>query len=181
MSWGKWDYYVKGQGHKDGLKCQWMFVWTIFSESQNILLANLVMMSQSCGHFVVVAIFKVKVTGRAHMIRLWLFLFSELLIPWQPNLVWWYIIRSQSVLWKQSGWMHSGLRYTDSSALTYTITRQTTGEGGGDFTVQGTSLVFTGELGLIIHHCDSISSSSSLISKHSYSIKFPYHWSVDIC
>ena len=26
---------------------------------------------------------------------------SELLIPWQPNLVWWYIIRSQSVLWKK--------------------------------------------------------------------------------
>ena len=26
---------------------------------------------------------------------------SELLIPWQPNLVWWYIIWSQSVLWKK--------------------------------------------------------------------------------
>ena len=25
---------------------------------------------------------------------------SELLIPWQPNLVWWYIIRSQIVIWK---------------------------------------------------------------------------------
>ena len=25
---------------------------------------------------------------------------SELLIPWQPNLAWWYIIISQSVLWK---------------------------------------------------------------------------------
>ena len=33
---------------------------------------------------------------------------SELLIPWQPNLVWWYIIRSQSVLWKEL--LHSGLR-----------------------------------------------------------------------
>ena len=28
---------------------------------------------------------------------------SELLIPWQPNMVWWYIIISQSVLWKK--WM----------------------------------------------------------------------------
>ena len=26
---------------------------------------------------------------------------SELLILWQPNLVWWYIIISQSVLWKK--------------------------------------------------------------------------------
>ena len=28
-------------------------------------------------------------------------IFSELLIAWQPNLVWWYIIISQSVLWKK--------------------------------------------------------------------------------
>ena len=26
---------------------------------------------------------------------------SELLIPWQPSLVWWYIIISQGVLWKK--------------------------------------------------------------------------------
>ena len=47
----KWDYCVQGQDHNEGLKCQWMFVWTIFSESQNILLPNLVwwfsIMSQS--------------------------------------------------------------------------------------------------------------------------------------
>ena len=36
-------------------------------------------------------------------------IFSELLIPWQPNLVWWYIIRSQNVLWK-TGLLHSGSR-----------------------------------------------------------------------
>ena len=29
-------------------------------------------------------------------------IFSELLIPWQPNLIWWYIIVSQSVLWKKN-------------------------------------------------------------------------------
>ena len=28
-------------------------------------------------------------------------IFSELWIPWQPNLVWWYIIISQNVLWKK--------------------------------------------------------------------------------
>ena len=38
----KLDYHVQGQGHNEGLKCQLMFVWMIFSESQNILLSNLV-------------------------------------------------------------------------------------------------------------------------------------------
>ena len=51
---------------------------------------------------VVVAIFKVKVTATAHIIKM--------LIPWQPNLVWWYIIISQSVLWKTVGLLHSGSR-----------------------------------------------------------------------
>ena len=47
----KWDFCILGQGHHEGLKCQWMFVWMIFSDSQNILLPNLVwwcsIMSQS--------------------------------------------------------------------------------------------------------------------------------------
>ena len=52
---------------------------------------------------VVVAIFKVKVTARVHMIKIWLSLlyFSKLLILWQPNLVWWYIIISHCVLWEK--------------------------------------------------------------------------------
>ena len=37
-------------------------------------------------------------------------IFSELLIPWQPKLVRWYIIISQSVLWKKIGLLHSGSR-----------------------------------------------------------------------
>ena len=38
-------------------------------------------------------------------------IFSLLLIPWQPNLVWWYIIRSQSVQWKKLDFsLHSGSR-----------------------------------------------------------------------
>ena len=33
------------------------------------------------------------------------------MIPWQPNLVWWYIIRSQSVQWKKLDFsLHSGSR-----------------------------------------------------------------------
>ena len=51
---------------------------------------------------VVVAVFTVKVIVRAHMIKMILStVFSELLIPWQPNLVWWYITISQNVLWKK--------------------------------------------------------------------------------
>ena len=37
-------------------------------------------------------------------------IFSELLIILQSNLVWWYIIISQSVLWKKKGLLHSGSR-----------------------------------------------------------------------
>ena len=36
------DYCVQDQGHSECSKCQWMFVQMIFSESQNILLPNLV-------------------------------------------------------------------------------------------------------------------------------------------
>ena len=72
----KWGYCVQGQGHSEGLKYQWMFFWTIFCESQNILLSNLVLwysiMSQSHADIFVVFIFKVKVTARAHMIKIWL-------------------------------------------------------------------------------------------------------------
>ena len=75
----KWDDCVQGQGHNKGPKCRWIFARTIFSESQKILLPNLVwwssIMSQSHADiFVVVAIFKVKVTARAHMIKIWFFL-----------------------------------------------------------------------------------------------------------
>ena len=55
--------------------------------------------AESCGHFVVVTIFKVKGSYSQNMTLS--VILSELLIPWQPILVWWYIIRSQSVLWKK--------------------------------------------------------------------------------
>ena len=35
-------YCVQGQGHIEGSKCQWMFVWIIIFGPQNILLPNLV-------------------------------------------------------------------------------------------------------------------------------------------
>ena len=47
-------------------------------------------------------VFNVKVTARVYIIKIWLFfaLSSKLLVCLQPNLVWWYSIISQSVLWK---------------------------------------------------------------------------------
>ena len=66
---------------------------------------------QSCRHFLVVAIFKFKFMARAHMLKIWLSaVVSDLVTPWQPNLVWWYIIISQSVLWKKKGLLLSGSR-----------------------------------------------------------------------
>ena len=59
-----------------------MFVLMIFSESQNILLPNLDEPEYHAQNFVVVAIFRVMVTVRAHMIQMRLStVFSELLIP----------------------------------------------------------------------------------------------------
>ena len=89
----KWDYCVQGQGHNEGSKCQWMFVWTIFSESQNILLPNLVwwcsIMNQShVDIFFIVAIFKVKVPARAHIIKIWLFLLYYLNFWFLGNQTW---------------------------------------------------------------------------------------------
>ena len=42
VSCGKIGLLLQGKGHNKGSKCQWMFVRMIFSESQNILLLNLV-------------------------------------------------------------------------------------------------------------------------------------------
>ena len=55
------------------------------------------------------AIFKVKVTAKAHIIKIYdsFFSSSELLNLLQPNLVWLYIIISQSVLWKKNWLLHS--------------------------------------------------------------------------
>ena len=74
----KWDFCVYGQDHSEGSKCQWMFVGMIFSESQNILLPNLVwwcsIISQSVMQKNWFTIFNVKVTARAYIIKIWLFL-----------------------------------------------------------------------------------------------------------
>ena len=74
----KTDYCSQGQGHREDSKCQWVFVQIISSELQNILSPNLVWwcstMSQSVMPKTLLAIFKVKVTARLHMTKVWLYL-----------------------------------------------------------------------------------------------------------
>ena len=106
----KWVYFVQGQGHSECSKCRWLIVGMIFSESQNILLPNLVRwcstMSQSV-MWIFCCCCYCYLQGQGHSEGSYdqnmtiSTTFSELLIPWQPNLVWWYIIISQSILWKK--------------------------------------------------------------------------------
>ena len=70
----------------------------VSSESLNFLQPNLVwwciIMSQIVFQTDWYAVFKIKITVKDHIIKLWL---SELLIFLQLNLVWWHII---TILWK---------------------------------------------------------------------------------
>ena len=120
----------------------------MFSKSQNILLPNLVwwcsIVCQSVlrTNWFCLAIFKVKATGRAHMTKIWLStIFSELLIPGQPDLVWWYIILSLSVLWKK---------------LNYCIHSQGHSEGQNVYVclddIFHTTQHFVSKLGITMHH-----------------------------
>ena len=55
------------------------------------------------------AFFEVKVTVRAHVIKIWLCaMSSELLILLQPNSIWWYIIINQSALLKEMDYYVQG-------------------------------------------------------------------------
>ena len=103
----KWNNCTEGQGHSEGSECNRMFVWMMFSESQNILLPNFVwwcsVLSQSVmqGFF-----FSFSLEGQGHhegssdQNMSLSAIFSELLTPWKPNFVWWYIIIRCIVLWK---------------------------------------------------------------------------------
>ena len=96
---------IQGQGHSKISKCEWMFVQIVFSESLNLLLPNLVRWCIVKSRIVFqkdwFAVFKVKVTVKTNMIKIWLFnILSDLLILLQVNLVWWHIIIRWIVLWK---------------------------------------------------------------------------------
>ena len=77
------DYCYQCQGHSEGLKYQWMLVQMISSKLPNIfkkpnLVLWCIIMSRSVMQEDWFAIFKVKVTARAHLIKIWQFLIYPL-------------------------------------------------------------------------------------------------------
>ena len=120
MSCEKMYNWVRGHGYSGGLRYEKMFVQMISFESQNILLLNLVWWCSISSWNVVqkkiFSIFKVKVTARAHMIKIWLSVMSsELLTLCQPNLVWWYIIISQIIFWEKLDYCIQGQGHSEGS------------------------------------------------------------------
>ena len=82
-----------------------MFVRTISSEPQNMLLPNLVwlcsMISQSVMQKIRFTVFNVKVKARAYIIKIWLFLLYLLNSWWVCDQIWFNSTTSiRSVLWK---------------------------------------------------------------------------------
>ena len=78
----KLDCFVQGQGHSKISKCQWMFVEMIFSELLCVLLPNLVwwciIMSQIVFQKDWFAVFKVKVTVKDNIVKIWVFIILSL-------------------------------------------------------------------------------------------------------
>ena len=96
----KLDYCIQGQGHSKGSQWQWMFVQMISSKPPNMLLPNLawwcIIMNWSVMHknWFAARIFRVKVTAKAHMIKIWQCLLY-LLNCWSfcfQIWFWWYSI-----------------------------------------------------------------------------------------
>ena len=73
----KLDYCIQGQGHSDGSKCRYLSRWYFLNRRPNILLPNSVLWCIIMGWSVMqkdlFAIFKVKVTATALMIKIWQF------------------------------------------------------------------------------------------------------------
>ena len=95
----KFECCVHSQDHNKISQCHWVFVQMIASELLNLLLLNLVWWCITVSQIVFqkdwFAVFKVKVTVKDYIIKIWLFnVSSEMLIRLQLNLVWWHIIIS---------------------------------------------------------------------------------------
>ena len=92
----KLDCCVQGKGHSKILKCQWMFVQILFSESLNLFAASL----WARLSFKKIGLLSSR-TVKDNIVMIWLFnMLSELLILLQLNFVWWYIIIRWIVFWK---------------------------------------------------------------------------------
>ena len=88
----KMDDFIQGQGHSEGSECQRMFVQMISSEPQDMALSNLVwwcsIMSQSAIWKIMFALFKVKDTAKAHVIKYVFFLLYLLNCWFFGNKIW---------------------------------------------------------------------------------------------
>ena len=114
VPWKRNYYCVQGQGRSEDSKCQWMFVRMISFEPQNILLPNFVWW---CSIMSLSVMLKKKQVcyrqSQGHSDGLYdqnttlSAVSSELMILRQPDLVWRYIIISQSVLRKINWSLHS--------------------------------------------------------------------------
>ena len=83
----KLDCCAQGEGHSKILKYDWMFVQIIFSELLNLLLPNLIwwyiIMSQIVFQKVLFAVFRVNITVKNNIIKMWLF---HILSAWTADL-----------------------------------------------------------------------------------------------
>ena len=101
----KFECCVHSQDHNKISQCHWVFVQMIASELLNLLLLNLVWWCITVSQIVFqkdwFAVFKVKVTVKDYIIKIWpSCMSSDLLILLQLNLVWWHLIISWTVFWK---------------------------------------------------------------------------------
>ena len=78
-------------------------------------------------------------------------IFSELLVLWQSNLVWWYIIISQSVLWKKLDNFFHGHGHSEGSKCQWISVQMISSEP------------FTTQLGMVMHHHEPECLSARLV------------------
>ena len=136
----KKDYWVQGQGHSEGSKFKCLSSWYVVNTKHFLFKLNIVMhrYESECHAKRLICYFQ----GQGHCKsssdqNMTIFTVSfEVLILLLPNLVWLYtIIITKAITTKWA--------YTDSSTLTYTIIRHTTGRGV--FAAQGDKPFFFSE------------------------------------
>ena len=114
------------------------------------------------------AVFKVKVTVKDYMIKMWLSnISSELLALWQLNLVWWHIITSWIVLWKD--WialLWSRLRLQERFKIPVNVHLAD---------IPSTAEPSVTKLGMVMHHLAPVSCRKiGLLSSRSRSVRAHY-------
>ena len=161
----KWDCCVQGQRQSKISECQWMFFQIISSGMLNLLLPNLVWWCIIMSQAVFEKIGLLSSMSRSNwqniiISKIWLSnISSELLIFLQLNLVWWHIIISWIVLWKD--WI--ALLWSRSQEIFWISVNVHLHE------IFSNAEPFVAKLGMVIHHC----------GPESFCILYLlYHWSL---